>query len=885
MWEAQNLMGNGQEPIPFLRSGKTNFSLEKFNNFWNDSISIGHYILELIKYYIEIEKAKKHNGVSIENTLGTLYFLILSGCYDSNDQEFQNFIEEGRQRWEHHRMNHESLNPLIEEIIAAVLNIPTNPDDLIPLVISHTLKFPCKPEKFTETTYTNYYGQSFKIITSQDIQFYQSKGFMYLSSNPKFCIYDKGEFIGGYGYLTNHLKSLGYLPLNILELFHRKIQEIIIDLRAGDVKLAQSCLLPLLHVIENLLIKYPIVSYDSMDALIIDLDIIRRWPLPYGSAANKLLELVLSELKSPSSAITYIIREEFPIIDIHIPIFDSNPAEEFFRSAGYIILDSSESLESSYFYRIGAFHKKFYKNKINQMVDKIDSDSSINLSSVEAHITRCLIILFIFSLYVEINTAELSHIAGLSTENVYGLYKRVIQMIEKISTEEMDRARTLQEWFVLELFEEVKTLKSNRTNPLTEPLFVYLSEFEIYFPSVPSHSITVVDLTHIEANIDTVEDIDIVVNHSVHNFDDPLIDILRQNLRQKSLGRPFPVKIILTGSDVITHRLLRNYVKAVGNGAELDTRFYVVPTFQVSNTLAMYLASIDSWYTRHVYIPFYYRPWVPRLDTKVDLKHASKKDSNINDHLIKALALDPPHLNGLNEKSLPIAYCDVLLESYLLEARHLIPIKIYKIKFYRTETNKPDEIIPMALYMDIGASSAAKRLQELNPSLQDKSFAEVAEHKSFRFRSLTLQMQMSQMDLLGKACGSEETVIKNVYNLTLGNVPREQDKGMSPIPQMEWLELSFIEREAAEQEFALLKGIKNKKIKEPQSFINVTINSLYSNLHISSGKIMAADATEMDVVVDGVLYGPFKQVFIEPWILDTGDQLVLPVYTYLDSEA
>ena len=773
--------------------------------------------------------------------------------------------------------------------MSSILNIAYNPEDHIHLVFSHSLIFPNKIFSFSEISYTNYFGQVFRPSLPQELTAFSAKNFVYLSTNPNFCVLDRGEFILTYTFLKNYLSSIGYLPISILDLFHRKIQEIIINLRANDSKTAQSSLLPLLHILENILTIYPIISYDSMDALIIDLDIIRRWPVPYGLLAHKLLELVIKELKSPGSAMRYKFRDEFPMIDLCVPIFEQNShvsSSLYRKPTAFVILDSFESLENSYFFRISNCNKKLNKEKLALMVEKIYSDLPVNTSAVYAHVNRCLSLLFVLSLYTELTTADLSHIAGLSVESIFGLYRRIIQMVDKIANEEMDRARTLQEWFVLELYEELKNLKSDRANPLTEPLFIFLSEFDIYFPQIPVHNVCVIDLSNVTQRVETADDTSFLINESLASTpDEPIINILKQSINSQYSDRSLPIKIVLTGSDCITHKFLRTYIKALSsskNPSDYDIRCYSIPTYNIQNTLSMYLASIDPWYTRHVYLPFYYRPWLPRLDTKIDVKNLQKKGSDITETILKTAALDPAEIGGLNEKSLPISISEILLQDYLTEARHIININVYKIKCFKDDLSKPEEIIPMCLFLEIGAPAVVKRLQELNLSFKDKTFAEVVENKAFRFRSLSLQMQMSQMDLMGNLCGLDEIVVKNVYSLAVSNVPRESDKCMQPIPNAEWVELSFIEREAAEQENLLIKKIKNKKIKDPQSQVNIAISSLYSNLHVASGKISLADAGEMDVVVDGVLYGPFKLITFEPWIGENSLQVTMPLYTFLD---
>jgi hypothetical protein len=439
----KSAMGSATEPPGFLRSGKASLALEKFNLFWTDGPSLGFYVLELLKYYCETEKAKKASGMSVESTISALYFLVLSNCYDPSDHDFQNNFEAAKNYWGQHRSDHHSFSPLLDEIIITVLNLSASPDDYIHFVFSHSLLLHPRIESFADITYTNYLDQQIKISTPQDIRNFASKGFLYLSSNPRFCLLDKGEFILSYHYVKNYLAGLGYLPVTILDLFHRKVQDIIISLRANDCKFAQRSLLPLLHMLEVFLTRFPIISYDSMDALIIDLDIIRRWPIPYGSAANRLLEVVIKELKAPGSAIRYKLREELPVIDQHVGVFEKATLFQGVAKA-VVVVDALESLEVSFFYKICSANQRYRREKLVEIIEKIVSRQPINVAAVYAHIKRCLIVLFSFSLYVEITITDLSHIAGLSTESIFGLYTRILQMADKIEAEEIDKARSVQ---------------------------------------------------------------------------------------------------------------------------------------------------------------------------------------------------------------------------------------------------------------------------------------------------------------------------------------------------------------------------------------------------------------------------------------------------------
>jgi hypothetical protein len=522
------------------------------------------------------------------------------------------------------------------------------------------------------------------------------------------------------------------------------------------------------------------------------------------------------------------------------------------------------------------------------MLEKVFRNSQVNIPAVYAHANRCLVILFYFSLFIDISIADLSHLAGLSSENIYTLYKKVLEMVEVIENEEIDRARNFSMNFIQDLYEESKTLKSDKTDNLTEPLFVYLSDHDILFPTIPFYTFHIVELSANTTSRSLYQETEAMVNDSGFSLsdDDPLLAIVRNFMSGKDPSIPSAVKVVLTGIDSITHKFIRSFVACFELNpkifASLEVQFFVVPSFQTGNTLAMYLASIDAWYARHVYVPFFSRPWLPRLDIRADIKNLTKKDLSLNDSLAKLMTTDDSESGGLNERAVPIVMSETLLQDYLSDARQVLPVNLYKLRCSRSPGHMMEEIIPMGLYMELGVSVVVKRIQETHALLREKSYSEIIESKSFKFRSMTLQLEMEQLDLLGNKSGINEEVTKNVYSLTLANVPRESDKGMMAMPQAEWLELSLIERDGSEQESSLLKNVKNKKVKQSQSNINIAINSLYSNLHVSGGKIMAAEDDEFEVLVDGVLYGPFRQIVIEPWLGLDSLPVTFPVYTFLE---
>ncbi|CAG9321720.1 unnamed protein product [Blepharisma stoltei] len=891
---------SGKDKSAFLRNGKVNMPVAKYNAFWTEKIQIGNYILGLVKYLIDCEKLKKISGVSMEQALATLYFLVISESYSPSDEKFLASLSEARQRWENHRTNHPTLNLMFDEIMTCVLRIPNEREEIIPLIITHATKFQPPIRDFEDINYLNYLGQEIKVETPQDLQVHLGSGSIHLSPNPKFSILDCGELTMVYTFLKNYIKTTSHMPVSFLDIFHRKIQEIIISVRSSNPRVAEASLLPVLHILEQLITRYPIMNYEAIESLILEIDVLRRWPIPYGSSADRLVELLKDEMKSPGNSMINKLREEFPMIDACIPLFESSydtyQKQEFRRANAFVFLDINESPEVGLFYKLSLLNRKHREEKLRDIIQNVDMGRTINFTAFQSHVLRLMIILFVFSNHHDINIQDVSYLSGLSPENVFDLYKRVILIIEKAGEVEVEHARKLQEDFFLELLVEMNNFSCDDSNPLTTALFTYLSNFSIYTPQFPIHTISIIDISQIDEPLPTDTDVtNRTVDESIFNLqaeksvNEPLYEVFQRSINPDNAFHMAPIKIVLTGSDQIIHRFLKSYVRLLErkNPDEMDIRIYIVPTYDVYNTLAQYLSTIDSWYLRHIYVPFALRPWVPRLDSKEAIKQM-KKDPQAKDIIRRSVALDPSSDGGLREDTLPFIYSEALLQDYIMEASRTLPISIYQVKCYKGEVNDatlPDIVIPFCLHIRIGITAAIRRFQEKNEGFKDKSPQDIMECKLFRYVPIQLNMRLTQMDLFGIEYATTESATRVIYNMNISNVPCENDKTTPAIPSAEWLELSYIEPESAQQEAAYMKRIKSKKTGDTQANVNVAISTLYSSLHIGSGYIVMSDNSRgMDILVDDVLYGPFSGISIEPLKQENGSVMYLPAMVYLEPE-
>jgi hypothetical protein len=215
----------------------------------------------------------------------------------------------------------------------------------------------------------------------------------------------------------------------------------------------------------------------------------------------------------------------------------------------------------------------------------------------------------------------------------------------------------------------------------------------------------------------------------------------------------------------------------------------------------------------------------------------------------------------------------------------MLSLNIYEVHCWLTdeEDTPPNLIIPFGLYVDIGVNPSAKRLQQRNPGLAEKSLADLISSKNFSYDPLQVTVQATQMDLFGVEYAMPDEATRSIYSLSVNNIPRESESTTPAIPNAEWLELSYLEPDSATQLGAYLKKNKSRKNKDLQADINVAVSTLYSNLHITKADFISR-TTPMDILVDGALYGPFHMVRVKPLILEDRIWPTMPLMTYCEPD-
>lgn len=899
---------NAEEKYSFLRTNKISLNYVKFVEFWVETQrSPGPFLCELIRYIAKVEQGSRNPSTSVELSLSTLALLMFNIDYDTTDELYQTCLRIARSKWDKLRRTHASVNPVTEDFINCALRLGGDREELMNILLTHATTLPIPIQSFDDLSHISYSGQQVTVVYPTDLSHSYGLGSFYFSTNPKFSTIECGEFSLTYSYIKRQIAEAGEVSPQIIEILCMKFQEIKNRVSSGNYKTAEASLLALIRIVENLIVQFPITDFEHLEQLLVEIDIFRRWPLPFGSAASYLVELICKEMKVPGTAMLQKLSEEWPLLDIHIPYYertDRSDKEELNCWSAFIIVDSSDSPEFIFINEIAKYKAPSKQDKLKQDLLSVELKLArpLNHSLFEVHVYRIWIIFFKLSLFNQINVEDLTAVTKLEGGDIFKTYSKVLEIAERSQFFDNKRARNLQEELHTDLVNEILRKDAGDISSLTRTLFSHFSSLKSYRLQLPKYHLKLIDIgndhmTELEetgmSKLSEIDDSGMLTKEEAFSFGTlygAFSAILARSMDSKSLQNKSPVRVILTGSDELFHKFLLAFVSSISNDSEIlggvDLRVYVLPTYGCNSTLAQYLSSVDLWYQRHIYIPFAMRPWAPKLDFGLtDHKATSSTTSEPTTQRHRSLLeqSDLPYFDQL----LPISVSADLLQDYLLEANRMLSLNIYEVHCWSTSEDADhtpeDLIIPFGLYVDIGVQAAAKRLQQKNPTMKEKSLNDIIAMKNFVYEPLQITIIATQMDLFGVEYPAPDEATRFIHSLSVSNVPRESDATTPAIPNAEWLELSYLEPESAIQLAAYLKKKKGRKNRDSQADINVAASTLYSNLHIIKADLISR-STPMDLLVDGRLYGPFRMIRIKPFTLEDRLWPTVPLMTFCDPD-
>jgi len=203
---------------------------------------------------------------------------------------------------------------------------------------------------------------------------------------------------------------------------------------------------------------------------------------------------------------------------------------------------------------------------------------------------------------------------------------------------------------------------------------------------------------------------------------------------------PADVRIVLAGGDKVLHHFLCAYASILQLDDQLlkglNLKFYIIPTMR--NQVAAFLARRDSWYNRHVYIPFRSAPLiVPWLNVDED---TNTKDEND--------AAEP----------MPLQFYRHLMEDYLREAQQSVRLYVYKMEGWNdkpkeakdskdTTTELADLNIPIIGRFEVGCNVYAAQYRAKKEFQRKKLLKNYLNNKVLPLFLLKLKLNLQKLIL------------------------------------------------------------------------------------------------------------------------------------------
>jgi len=284
----------------------------------------------------------------------------------------------------------------------------------------------------------------------------------------------------------------------------------------------------------------------------------------------------------------------------------------------------------------------------------------------------------------------------------------------------------------------------------------------------------------------------------------------------------------------------------------ISIKFYVLPIGK--NSLACYLARRDSWYNRHVYIPFrmpaFILPWL-----NVD-QHADVATGSGNEIVADVLP--------------PGAFFRKLMEDFAREAEQTYNVNVYKCEGWlhspkdQKDEDKFDQLIPMMQRCEIGQNVSAFIYKQKKSLPDDTSMDELQKDKAFTFTNPELRVKFSQVNMKGVVTGNCEDEAISYTSILLSNIPQRGDKVFPPDPTNPWLEMHAQVQKGSKPKDPTKRSTLLADAKQHTNYIEIT-----SSLETGSFQLL----------IDGQLFGPFYKIRISPIELG-GKRVVFPAAAF-----
>eukprot|EP01113_Clastostelium_recurvatum_P023155 TRINITY_DN2767_c2_g1_i2.p1 TRINITY_DN2767_c2_g1~~TRINITY_DN2767_c2_g1_i2.p1 ORF type:complete len:942 (-),score=292.73 TRINITY_DN2767_c2_g1_i2:45-2669(-) len=664
--------------------------------------------------------------------------------------------------------------------------------------------------------------------------------------------------------------------------------------------LPENRMLTLLQMLKHFIIICPSIHPSTLSQALTLVKNYYLWPRPYGDFAREVLPVLTMEAKSPGSVMRALIFQETPsLAPKNAPPVPTTGRER----VAYVIADLQYA-------EARVVHDLL---KMGSLPDP-GSPSQLQVDLLGNMLGRILGV-----------DPELLGLEFCSAEHIQMYYEQAL--------EAMDQAMTMNE-------KDARVHRTTRFTAIKDGLAKCVratAEFEPpHIPRLPPLLLQVVGLKCANTK----------PRKGDEYYDNNLKYVLRKQCYQTLLGivtpytkMPSPkghkhvVRIGIVGGDSTIHHLTSAHVCLRREHPQFFTaveiRYFFLPTSSPSSIFATFLARGDRWYCRnilHGLRPFLYiapslaGPPAPTPEAgatsplsksgsvgrakgaiMLDMTGPSMAQQDVISSLRTLQAArtmgtnsfyrtsdgsEPLSADALPKKSasagsmfqgsqtvaqterdLPLSPGGVLkqeIDGFFREASWKLRMKVFQCECWAVLGEELHYYtIPFCLRVEIGMNAYARGFLEANELPTTLSLSEIQQHKAFKFPPPALSMKHIPMNVLGVARPAQTLDCRQYSSVVISNVGQTGDK-MVANPTRPWVEVYTMDNDS-----------KKKKAKD---------EGQGHSYHASLIEFETDDRKrQVDILVDGELYGPFHRIRVSACAVpdDPGEILELPIMSYL----
>eukprot|EP01006_Ploeotia_vitrea_P036394 TRINITY_DN66013_c8_g1_i1.p1 TRINITY_DN66013_c8_g1~~TRINITY_DN66013_c8_g1_i1.p1 ORF type:complete len:996 (-),score=557.05 TRINITY_DN66013_c8_g1_i1:33-2801(-) len=887
-----------------------NIKRSEYQMFWGQAVNDTEYLEGVLKRLAASMDKPGSQGVSLESLVQTIQFITLFLDVKAKPRKVMAFVSDWAKR-------DSSSFPPAKEVVRMLSHRIEGSDVIGPVIIGcSTLHSVAEFQKLAGPN-------SYPTYIDSDIR--------------------SGESVFLYSYLVKRALAN---PSDLTQILQNTVNKMLTlpQQMKMNPKVAETTQLALLHMCKSFLSMMPLSDPGLLKRAITTVSAFYLWPKPFGSTARDLLLMLKEEGKVPGQAMRAKFDREAHTAEFDLPAMasysmSSKSADDDSSSSGagaggggggnggptvgarptFVFAEEADDNVLAFVQTMSLAHIEDHEAKSDgtSVYVKLDQFRHACTGPSLPAATRAMLVLNLLATNGRVSAEDAAAMRGLSKKQVAQVYNEAMRVVDDACAQEKpSMARhQLSEGLVVVRNKMEQLAKENASGETIDAqLPSKLPESMV--PELPPIAHLVLN-TRNSYKFLTKDDIRIACFKFVPYPTTPILERLEKildcyqcSMLSSGAGTggdgttQIDLRLIVSGTNQMLHNMVCAYMSIIQQQPHrlkgLRPRFYLVPMQR--NYLASWLARHDSWYNRHVYVPFrskqFVLPWI-----EAERGAGAEKDD---------ATLSPPgaFLRGLISSYVRDAQCEVDVNIYNCEAWIRAPKKGFA-RFGHAESTRsagggsgdadgmeikvsdgddgsnnddganngagsgdgngdggdggnegggdddetPDHVVPFVQRLDVGLVPYVREFARKH-GLGSSNWEEIMHHKDFAYRAPELETQFTKVDMDGNALSTVTTSSCSYTTLLLSNVPRRGDKCSVPHPSAEWMELHAAATEAAR---------KNK-----------SQNVLVANptQHVNRLTIRAAAGHSFYIRLDGQNFGPYQQVRIS----STGHKL--PIQTF-----